>query len=176
MPETVSATTIRYALMPSPIGPLLVAAIGDEIIQVAFENQNFQQVLDQLHTKYGLDAERDDHALAFATSQLEEYFAGTRTSFDLPLRRQNPEQFITRVQQHLVTIPYGQTRTYGQLATELDKTGAARAVGSACATNPLPIIVPCHRVVRSDGSLGGYRGGLEIKRTLLALEQDFSVG
>lgn len=170
MSETATTSTIRYGLVPSPIGPLLVAAIGDEIIQVAFENQNFDRILGQLQTKFSLPVRRDDEALLFAANQLDEYFAGSRQDFDLPIHQPSPERFITLVQQHLVTIPYGQTRTYGQLAAELEKPGAARAVGSACARNPLPLLQPCHRVVRSDGTPGEFSGTPRAKQYLLAFE------
>ena len=170
MSETISATTIRYALVPSPIGPLLVAAVGSEVVQVAFENQNFERVLEQLHARFELSVERDDDSLAFATEQLEEYFSGTRRCFDLPIHKSAADRFVTRVQQHLVTIPYGQTRTYGELAAELEKPGAARAVGSACARNPLPLLQPCHRVIRSDGTMGEFSGTPRAKQYLLALE------
>lgn len=170
MPTTIPATTVRYALVSSPIGPLLVAAVDQEIVQVAFENQNFARVLEQLQATFGLPVQRDDDALAFAADQFGEYFAGTRKTFDLPTYQGAADRFITRVQHHLVTIPYGQTRTYGQLATELEKPGAARAVGSACARNPLPLLQPCHRVVRSDGTMGEFSGTPRAKQYLLALE------
>lgn len=170
MSETATTAAIRYALVPSPIGPLLVAAIEQEVVQVAFENQNFDRILEQLEAKFGLPLHRDDEALLFATDQLAEYFAGTRHNFDLAIARSTPDRFITLVQQHLATIPYGQTRTYGELAAELEKPGAARAVGSACARNPLPLLQPCHRVVRSDGTPGEFSGTPRAKQYLLALE------
>ena len=170
MARATPETTIRYALIPSPIGPLLVAAIGHEVVQVAFENQNFDRVIEQLHAKFDLPVERDDEALTFAADQFDEYFSGAREKFELPIYPTAADRFITQVQQHLVTIPYGQTRTYGQLATELHKPGAARAVGSACARNPLPLLQPCHRVVRSDGTMGEFSGTPRAKQYLLALE------
>lgn len=105
-----------------------------------------------------------------AASQLDEYFAGVRRSFDLPL---NPSgtPFQQLVWQALLQIPYGQTRTYGQIAAAIGKPGAARAVGLACNRNPLWILIPCHRVVGSHQKLTGYAGGLDMKCTLLQLEQ-----
>lgn len=102
--------------------------------------------------------------------QLNEYFAGVRREFDLPLApRGTPfQQAVWRL---LLRIPYGEVRTYGQLATALGKPGASRAVGSACRRNPLCILIPCHRVVGADGSLTGYAGGLDIKEYLLELEK-----
>ncbi len=171
MSETAQTTTIRYALVQSPIGPLLVAAIDEKIVHVAFENQNFDRVLEQLQVKFGLPIKHDEQALSFAATQFAEYFAGTRQDFDLLVHQPTPGRFLTVVQQSLATIPYGQTRTYGQLATLLEKPGAARAVGSACAKNPLPIIQPCHRVVRSDGTPGEFSGTPRAKKYLLAFER-----
>ncbi len=112
---------------------------------------------------------RDPHALQEAREQLVDYFAGARTSFDLRLAARGTP-FQNRVWSALVNIPYGETRTYGELAEQLDKPGAARAVGNANRTNPLAVIVPCHRVIGASGKLTGYAGGLDRKRALLALE------
>lgn len=171
MSETVHTATIRYAIMPSPIGQLLIAGTEDGIVHVAFENHDFERVLERLEATTGQPAVHDDAALRYATDQFEEYFAGTRKFFDLPIQQDAPDRFITTVQQNLVTIPYGETRSYGQLAQQLDKPGAARAVGSACARNPLPIIQPCHRVVRADGTYGEFSGTPEAKKYLLAFER-----
>lgn len=108
--------------------------------------------------------------LAEAERQLNEYFAGLRTGFDLPLRAAGTA-FQQAVWSELRKIPYGETRTYGQLAAALGRPKACRAVGGACHRNPIGIIVPCHRVVGASGSLTGYAGGLEAKRYLLELEQ-----
>ena len=102
--------------------------------------------------------------------QLNEYFAGVRREFDLPLAPRGTP-FQQAVWQQLLRIPYGEVRTYGQLAAALGKPGASRAVGSACRRNPLCILIPCHRVVGADGSLTGYAGGLDIKEYLLELEK-----
>lgn len=105
-----------------------------------------------------------------ARQQLEQWFAGKRTDFDLPLDLAGTK-FQLAVWRELINIPRGETRTYGQIAVALGKANGARAVGGACGANPLPIIVPCHRVVGSDGSLTGFGCGLELKEKLLALEQ-----
>ena len=105
-----------------------------------------------------------------AIDQLDGYFAGTRTGFDVPIAMRC-DDFRLRVWQLLLRIPYGETRSYGDLARDLGDIGLARAVGVANARNPLPIVVPCHRVIGSDGSLTGYAGGLERKRFLLDLER-----
>lgn len=104
------------------------------------------------------------------TQQLREYFAGERREFDVPLDLHGVTPFRAEVLRELSKVPYGETTTYAELARAAGNPKAVRAVGSACATNPLPILIPCHRVLRADGSLGGYRGGTEAKRFLLRLE------
>src|SRR5699024_8400442 len=111
-----------------------------------------------------------------AARELEEYFAGRRRSFDLPLDLRLTRGFRRQVVEQLPTIAYGSTASYAELARRAGSARAMRAVGSACATNPLPVVLPCHRVLRADGSIGGYRGGPEAKRMLLALEAGRSVG
>ncbi|MBC3179832.1 methylated-DNA--[protein]-cysteine S-methyltransferase [Corynebacterium lujinxingii] len=105
-----------------------------------------------------------------ASRQLREYFAGERRQFDLPLDLSGVTPFRAEVLRALMQVPYGETTTYAGLARAVDNPKAVRAVGSACATNPLPILIPCHRVLRADGQLGGYRGGEAAKRFLLRLE------
>jgi methylated-DNA-[protein]-cysteine S-methyltransferase len=105
-----------------------------------------------------------------AAAELEEYFARRRTSFDLPLDFALSRGFRGEVQRLLPSIAYGHTTSYARLADAAGRPRAFRAVGTACATNPLPVVVPCHRVLRGDGSLGGYVGGLDVKRALLSLE------
>ncbi len=105
-----------------------------------------------------------------AARELEEYFGGRRTLFDLPLDLRLSTGFRRDVLAHLIEVAYGTTTSYASLALAAGNPKAVRAVGSACATNPLPVVVPCHRVLRSDGGVGGYLGGLDAKRTLLSLE------
>ncbi|PLA27578.1 methylated-DNA--[protein]-cysteine S-methyltransferase [Corynebacterium coyleae] len=112
----------------------------------------------------------DTVTAALATQQIAEYFAGELRAFDVPLNLDGVTEFRAEVLRALMEVPYGETTTYGELARAVGRPKAVRAVGSACATNPLPILIPCHRVLRSDGALGGYRGGTEAKRFLLALE------
>lgn len=171
MSDIAESLSIRYAIMPSPIGELLVAALGSDIVHVAFENHDFDRVVSRLEQQFGVPVERDDLSLRYATEQFDEYFAGTRKYFELPTLQGAPGRFVTTVQQHLATIPYGETRSYGQLAQQLDKPGAARVVGSACARNPIPLVQPCHRVVRSDGSYGEFSGTAGAKQYLLAFER-----
>lgn len=116
---------------------------------------------------------RETPVLRAAKAQLEEYFSGKRKAFDLPL---NPKgtAFQRAVWAALRTIPYGETCSYADLAARASHAGACRAAGSANGKNPLPIIIPCHRVIRTDGSIGGYAGGLAIKRMLLELEKEYA--
>jgi methylated-DNA-[protein]-cysteine S-methyltransferase len=113
---------------------------------------------------------RSPRRLDAAATELDEYFSGRRRSFDLPLDLSLSSGFRRLVQHHLPEIAYGRTESYKQVAELVGNPKAVRAVGTACATNPLPVVVPCHRVLRSDGALGGYIGGLDAKRTLLELE------
>lgn len=171
MPEDITKQPLHYAIVTTPIGKLLLAGTSEGLVQVAFEHQGFEHVVRHLELRFGVIVERDDTAQQIAQHQLAQYFAGTREYFDLPVTLGTAEGFLGRAQQQLTTIPYGETRTYGELAAQLGSPGAARAVGTACAQNPIPIIRPCHRVVRSDGSPGEYLGTPEVKQYLIALEQ-----
>ena len=149
-----------YTTLTTPIGELLLTADDDgALTAVDLPNRHRDTA--------GL--ERDDELLAGARRQLTEYFAGERTTFDLPLRPHGAP-FQLRVWEALLRIPYGETASYGEVARELGHPTAARAVGAANGRNPLAIVVPCHRVIGSDGTLTGYAGGLECKRALLDLE------
>lgn len=165
-----------YRTLDTPIGNLLIAATDRGVVRVAFASEGHDAVLDALATRLGsrilkMTSTRGvGGELDAAARELDEYFAGHRTAFDLPLDLRLSTGFRRTVLGHLREIAYGSTETYAQVAEAAGSPRAVRAVGSACATNPLPVIVPCHRVLRSDGSLGGYLGGLEAKRALLALE------
>lgn len=163
---------VAYRTIDSPIGPLLLAATDAGLLRVAFEVEGLDAVLDALAQATGCQVTESPRFLAPAARQLDEYFTGRRRSFDLPLDVSLSSGFRRDVQRYLPTISYGQTQTYKQVAEAVGNPSAVRAVGTACATNPLPVMVPCHRVVRSDGGLGGYLGGLEAKTTLLELEAD----
>ncbi|WP_396277742.1 methylated-DNA--[protein]-cysteine S-methyltransferase [Glutamicibacter creatinolyticus] len=163
-------TDAVYRIVQSPLGPLLVAATEVGLVRVAFASEEHERVLEQLSESLGARILRSPSALDTAARQLEEYFSGHRTSFTLPLDLRLSTEFRRRVQLELGHIRYGHTLSYRQMAERIGKPAAVRAVGSACATNPLPIVLPCHRVLRTDGSLGGYLGGLQAKRILLQLE------
>lgn len=167
---------VAYRTVDSPIGELLLAATDRGLAYVAFEVEGRDTVLEMLAARLGprvLHAGAGDGAPALlddAARQLDEYLAGRRREFDLPLDTTLATGFRGQVQAHLGDVGYGRTATYKELAARLGRPGAVRAVGTACATNPLPLVWPCHRVLRSDGGLGGYRGGLDAKRRLLAME------
>jgi methylated-DNA-[protein]-cysteine S-methyltransferase len=146
-----------YTQMNSPIGELLLFGDGHAL-----------QGLYMGGTP-GPSWQRDDDAYKEARAQLREYFAGTRTEFDLDLDMRGTD-FQRKVWDALLTIPYGETRSYGEIARQIGRPDRARAVGAANGQNPVAVIVPCHRVIGSDGSLVGYGGGLERKRLLLDLE------
>jgi methylated-DNA-[protein]-cysteine S-methyltransferase len=161
---------VAYRTVDSPVGPLLLAATDRGLLRVAFAREGFDEVLAVLAAKVSPRVLRAPRRLDAAAAELDEYFAGTRREFDLPLDFALSSGFRQSVQRYLPHIGYAQTRSYRQVAEGIGNPKAVRAVGTACATNPLPIVVPCHRVLRSDGSLGGYLGGLEAKTALLALE------
>jgi methylated-DNA-[protein]-cysteine S-methyltransferase len=160
-------TTILSRTIDSPVGPLTIAGDGRTVSHLRMQ--------DQAHPPSGRDRWQDDSA-AFAdvVDQLHAYFAGELTEFDLELHPEGTT-FQLRVWQALCQIPYGETRSYGEIAEQIGKPGAARAVGLANGRNPIGIVVPCHRVIGASGSLTGYGGGLERKRLLLALERDHSI-
>ena len=150
----------RHSVIPSPIGPLTAVREDDVLVSLWMGPPSASESLGQC----------DDAGFVDVREQLAEYFAGSRTSFDLALRASgNPLQLS--VWKLIADIPYGVTRTYGDLARALGDRSLAQAVGAACGRNPLPVVVPCHRVVGADGSLVGFGGGLPRKRFLLDLEQ-----
>lgn len=162
---------IAYRTIDSPVGPLLLAATETGLVRVAFEREGFDGVLESLATRVSPRVLQAPRRLDTAAAELDEYFAGTRRAFDLPLDLTLSSGFRQVVQRYLPHIGYGHTQSYTEVAETVGSPLAVRAVGTACATNPLPVVVPCHRVLRTDGSLGGYLGGLDAKRTLLDLER-----
>jgi len=151
---------MNYQYLNSPVGRLRLVSDGASLIAIEFENQ-------QNSIREGV--ERVDAGLTACRDQLKEYFAGTRRRFDIPLAPSGTT-FQKSVWQALSGIPYGQLRSYRDIAEILNKSRAVRAVGAANGRNRLPILVPCHRVIGSDGSLTGFAGGLDAKRALLKLE------
>ncbi|CAN5323097.1 methylated-DNA--[protein]-cysteine S-methyltransferase [soil metagenome] len=161
---------VAYRTIDTPIGALLLAATDAGLVRVAFAVEGHDRVLEQLAVSVSPRVLRAAGRLDPAAVELEEYFAGRRTSFDLPLDLRLSSGFRRLVLGELIRIGYGSTASYAAIAVAAGSPRAVRAVGNACATNPLPIVVPCHRVLRSDGSIGQYLAGPEVKRTLLDLE------
>lgn len=168
--ERAGVLDISYRTVDSPVGLLLLAATARGIVRVAFESENHDAVLESLADRVSPRILASPVRVDGAAKQFDEYFAGRRTSFDVPVDFSLSHGFRLNVLKHLSDIGYGRTESYADVAAATGKPKAVRAVGSACATNPVPVLVPCHRVLRSDGSLGGYLGGLEAKRVLLELE------
>jgi len=137
---------------------------------VAYDVEGHDAVLATLASRVSPRVLAAPRRLDPVARELDEYFAGSRRAFDVPLDRRLASGFRAEVLRHLPEIGYGHTESYAQVAAAAGNARAIRAVGSACATNPLPVVVPCHRVVRSDGSIGGYAGGPAAKRALLTLE------
>jgi methylated-DNA-[protein]-cysteine S-methyltransferase len=144
--------TYAFKTMPSPVGELTLVASGQGLAAILWENDDPDRV-----------------RLVEATRQLGEYFAGQREAFDLPLDFHGTD-FQKRVWAQLLAIPFGETRSYGEIARALGQPTASRAVGAANGKNPISIVAPCHRVIGTNGSLTGFAGGLEAKQRLLALE------
>jgi methylated-DNA-[protein]-cysteine S-methyltransferase len=161
---------VAYRTVDSPVGTLLLAATPRGLVRVAYDIEDHDRVLDTLAGKLSPRVLRAPERLDAVVRELEEYFGGRRRSFDLPIDLSLSKGFRLLVQQHLPSIGYGQTRSYRQVAELVGNPKAVRAVGTACASNPLPVVLPCHRVLRSDGTPGGYVGGPAAKATLLNLE------
>jgi methylated-DNA-[protein]-cysteine S-methyltransferase len=161
---------VAYHTVDSPVGSLLLAATEAGLVRVAYATENHDRVLQTLSDRISSRILNAPARLETVARELDEYFDGLRHGFDVPLDWRLSTGFRSTVLHHLPEIGYGHTASYGAVAKLAGNPKAVRAVGSACATNPLPVVVPCHRVVRSDGGMGGYLGGVEAKRILLALE------
>ena len=161
---------IAYREIATPVGSLLLAATGQGLIRVAYESQGHDLALAALAATVSPRILRAPARLDEVARQLEEYFGGHRQRFDVPLDLRLARGFRRSVLTHLPDIGYGHTESYAQVAAAAGSPRAVRAVGTACALNPIPVVVPCHRVIRSDGSPGEYAGGAAAKETLLRLE------
>ncbi|HEX4244198.1 MAG TPA: methylated-DNA--[protein]-cysteine S-methyltransferase [Acidimicrobiales bacterium] len=161
---------VAYRTIDSPVGELLVATTEQGLVRVAFASEGHEEVLAMLADRVSPRILSAPARLDTVAREMDEYFAGSRTQFDLPIDYRLSAGFRRQVLDHLPDIAYGTTASYATVATLAGSPRAVRAVGSACATNPLPVVIPCHRVVRSDGTPGGYAGGPQAKLTLLALE------
>jgi methylated-DNA-[protein]-cysteine S-methyltransferase len=168
--ERDSTLDLAYRTIDSPVGPLLLAATDRGLIRIAYATEDHDAVLQSLADRISPRILRAPGRLDVAARELEEYFAGTRQAFDVPLDWSLSAGFRRTVLSRLPEIGYGHTASYSAVAQLVGSPRASRAVGTACATNPLPVIVPCHRVVRADGAIGAYLGGPDAKRALLTLE------
>jgi methylated-DNA-[protein]-cysteine S-methyltransferase len=160
---------VGYDVVDSPIGPLLVAATERGVCRLSFDPEPEREE-ERLAARYGSRVLRAPRAVDEARRELDEYFEGRRHAFDLALDLDGVAPFASEVLRELAQVPFGRTTTYGALARQAGRPRAARAVGTVMNRNPIPIVLPCHRVVGSTGSLVGYGGGLHRKEQLLRLE------
>jgi methylated-DNA-[protein]-cysteine S-methyltransferase len=160
---------VAYDVLDGPVGPLFVAVSEHGLCRISYDSEPEGQI-EELARTYGLRVLRAAGPVDRVRRELDEYFEGTRRDFDLPTDLRIEAPFRRRVLDELARVPYGATTTYGELARRAGKPRAARAVGVVMNRNPIPIVLPCHRVVGSDGRLVGYGGGLDRKEQLLRLE------
>jgi methylated-DNA-[protein]-cysteine S-methyltransferase len=162
---------VAYATLDSPLGTLLLAATRRGLVRLAYlDGEDESVVLEQLASRVSPRVLAAPRRLDDPRRELDQYFAGRRRQFDLPLDWQLTSGFARRVLEATNRIPFGETATYKQVATKAGNARAFRAAGNALGSNPIPIVVPCHRILHSGGGLGGYTGGLDRKRLLLAVE------
>jgi methylated-DNA-[protein]-cysteine S-methyltransferase len=162
---------VAYATVDSPFGPLLVATTPRGLVKVSFPHfYDTEETLEELATKISPRVLEAPARLDDVRRQLDRYFEGRLHEFDLRLDWRLTDGFRKRAQQAIARIPYGRTRSYTEIARSAGNERAVRAAGTACGANPIPIVVPCHRVLRSGGALGGYGGGLPMKEGLLRME------
>ena len=161
---------VAYREVDTPVGSLLLAATEQGLVRVAYEVQDHDRVLASLAEVVSPRILRAPARLDEVARELEEYFGGQRRRFEVPLDFRLAHGFRRSVLAHLPDIGYGHTESYAQVAAAAGSPRAVRAVGTACALNPIPVVVPCHRVIRSDGSPGQYAGGAAAKEALLHLE------
>lgn len=164
-----SLLDVAYDLVDTPVGTLLVAATERGLCRIAYDAEP-EQELDRLAGAFGVRVLRSALPIDPARRQLDEYFEGKRQRFDLAVDLALQANFNRRVLRELARVPYGEVVTYGELAARAARPRAARAVGTVMNRNPLPIVLPCHRVIGANGKLVGYGGGLDRKEALLRLE------
>jgi methylated-DNA-[protein]-cysteine S-methyltransferase len=161
---------VAYATTDSPFGPLLLATTPRGLVRVGLPAYDPEETLEELAARISPRVLEAPARLDDVRRQLDLYFEGELTEFEIPLDWQLSGGFRKKVQRAIARIPYGQTRSYTEVARSAGNARAVRAAGTACGSNPLPIVVPCHRVLRTGGALGGYGGGLLMKEALLRLE------
>jgi len=162
--------TIFFDFFPSPVGRILTACQDDHIVRIILPRETPEKSLLILKEEFpDSGIKKDSGPFTEIFSQFENYFSGSRTSFNLPLLARGTD-FQKRVWDAIATVPYGQTASYKELAANIQSIKASRAVGNACNANPLPIVVPCHRIISSSGKIGGFGGGIPMKLKLLRME------
>jgi methylated-DNA-[protein]-cysteine S-methyltransferase len=168
--DTADVLDVAYRTIDTPVGTLLLAATTAGLVRVAYDVEGHDAVLAGLADRISPRVLRAPAPLDSTARQIDEYFAKRRTVFEVPVDLRLAEGFRRNVIEHLREIAYGRRESYATVAAAIGHPRAVRAVGTACAHNPLPVVIPCHRVVRSDGSTGQYVGGPLAKSTLLDLE------
>jgi len=161
---------IYYNTFKSPVGEILVTRTEKGLNFVSFPKSTWEKFLSALSKDKNISLLKDEKKFSALKKDLKMYFSGKKANFKEKLDLKGGTAFQKRVWEAMLRMPFGQTRSYGWLAQQVGGKNKARAVGTACGANPIPIIVPCHRVIREDGSLGGYGGGLGMKRKLLEIE------
>lgn len=161
---------VAYGDVDSPIGKLVVATTGKGLVRISFHSEAEDLVLDELARRVSPRVVKSPAKVAPVARELDEYFAGRRKKFDLALDWALVGPYARKVLKATAAIPFGQVSTYREVAAKAGNPAASRAAGNALGSNPIPIVVPCHRVLRTNGGLGGYAGGLEVKELLLRLE------
>jgi methylated-DNA-[protein]-cysteine S-methyltransferase len=162
---------VAYANVDSPFGPLLIATTPRGLVKLSLPNYDPAETLEDLAARISPRVLEAPARLDDVRRQLDRYFEGRLHEFDLRLDWRLTDGFRKRAQQAIARIPYGKTRSYTEIARSAGNERAVRAAGTACGSNPIPIVVPCHRVLRSGGALGGYGGGLPMKEALLEMER-----
>jgi methylated-DNA-[protein]-cysteine S-methyltransferase len=161
---------VAYASADSPFGTLLLARTPQGLVRLGLPSEDIEATLADLAERISPRVLEAPAQLDEERRELEDYFEGRRHEFEVPIDWQLSHGFLLRARRGIAAIPYGETRTYTDLAREAGNERAVRAAGSACSRNPIPLVVPCHRVVRSDGTPGLYAGGVEMKKKLLEME------
>ena len=161
---------VAYGSVDSPIGTLLVATTRKGLVRISFHSEAEDLVLDELARRVSPRVVKAPGKVAPVARELDEYFAGHRQAFDVPVDWSLVGPYARKILRATAAIPFGQVSTYREVARKAGNPAASRAAGNALGSNPIPVVVPCHRVLRTNGGLGGYAGGLEVKELLLRLE------
>lgn len=167
--------TVAFAETQSPIGPLALATTPSGLVRVLLSTQDFAYELDLLAKQLDATVTHDPDRLENALQQFDEYFNGKRLRFELPIDLSLTKGFRRETLEALTTVPFGSRISYQELATKTRSPNAIRAAASACATNPIPIVIPCHRIVHANGTIGKYLSGAQNKQWLLDMEQRISL-